>query len=283
MDRNSRFWPIRINRNGVIPNLILAFYAFVVLAPIVNMVILSFKTYRGILSEPIGLPDKWLFANYATAWERGKIGQLLMNTGIVAVGATLVVLACGSAVAFAIARLDFRGSQVVYLVFLAGMALPVQMIAVPMFTMMRQLSLIGSLASLVIAYGASGMAFTVFLLVNFIRSIPRELDEAATIDGAGPFRIFFHIVLPLLRPALTTTGVFNFVGAWNGFFFPLIFIQDPHRLTVAIGVTSFVGQYGTEWNYLLPALVMVMMPTVLIFIIASKQFTRNMAAGAMKF
>jgi raffinose/stachyose/melibiose transport system permease protein len=271
-----------VKRSTLLPHLLLGFYALVVIVPVLNMVLMSFKSYAEILRFPLGLPSRWHWENYLSAWTKGNLGQLLANTLLVGLASTALVLVCGSMAAYVIARFAFRGNQPIYLTFMAGMALPVQMLAIPMFVVMRQLSLIDNLLSLILAYSAAGLAFSVFLLVNFVRSIPRELDEAAYIDGAGPGAIFVQIILPLLRPALTTVGVFQFVAAWNGFFFPLVFIQDPEHMTVTVGVLSFVGQYGTEWDLLLPALVIVMIPTILVFVFASKQFTRNIAAGAVK-
>ena len=248
---NSRV-PARVRAGRLVPHLILGGYALIVLLPVLNMVLMSFKDYRGIVLSPIGWPREWHWSNYAEAWEKGNLGQLLVNTAIVSIASTAIILLCSSMAAYVIARFAFRGNQTIYVTFLAGLAIPVQMLAVPMFVVIRELFLIDSLWSLIFAYSAAGIAFSVFLLVNFIRTIPRDLDEAAFIDGAGPGTIFFMVILPLLRPALTTVAVFNFIAAWNGFFFPLLFVQNPQRMTVTVGVLSFVGQYGTQWNLFFP-------------------------------
>lgn len=272
----------RVRVGRAMPHVILGGYALIVLVPILNMVLMSFKDYRGIVLTPLGWPQQWHWSNYVEAWEKGNLGQLLVNTAIVSSVSTAIILLCSSMAAYVIARFAFRGNQAIYVTFLAGLAIPVQMLAVPMFVVMRELFLIDNLWSLIFAYSAAGIAFSVFLLVNFIRTIPRELDEAAYIDGAGPGTIFFAVILPLLRPALTTVAVFNFIAAWNGFFFPLLFVQNPEKMTVTVGVLSFVGQYGTQWNLLLPALVTVTLPTILVFVFASRQFARNIAGGAVK-
>lgn len=266
-----------------VPRSILVLYALVVLVPVVNLGLMSFKDYGEIVTSPIGLPSVWHWENYARAWGAGGLGQLIVNTVIVSVLSTLIVLICASTSAYVLARFAFRGAQPILLGYLAGLALPVQMLALPMFVVIRQLNLLNSLWALILCYAAAGMAFSVFLLINFVRSIPLSIDEAAYIDGAGPPTVFLRIILPLLRPALTTVAVFNLVAAWNGFFFPLVFIQDPQKMTVTVGVLSFVGQYGTEWDMLLPALVIVMLPAILVFIVASRQFTANMSSGAVKF
>jgi len=165
---------------------------------------------------------------------------------------------------------------------LAGLALPIQLIAVPLFIIMKNMNLLNNLLSVILVYVASGMSFSVFLLVNFFRTIPVDLEEAARIEGANVVQIYALIMLPLVRPALTSVGLFNFVSAWNALFFPLIFLSAKSQMTVTVGVLSFVGQYSTQWNLLLPALVIVILPTVVVFSLASRQFIRGLTAGAVR-
>jgi raffinose/stachyose/melibiose transport system permease protein len=233
-------------------------------------------------TSPVGLPQDWLFSNYSTAWSQGDLGQYLLNSVIVGVVSVFFVLLLSSLTAYVLARFEFPGNTFIYLLFLAGLALPVQLIAVPLFIIMKDLNLLNTLLSVILVYIASGMSFSVFLLVNFFRTIPVDLEEAARIEGANSLEIYALIMLPLLRPALTTVGLFNFVSSWNALFFPLIFLNDKSQMTVTVGVLSFVGQYSTQWNLLLPALVIVILPTVIIFIIASRQFIRGLTAGAVR-
>lgn len=261
---------------------ILVVWALVVLGPLIDMLLLSFKDLSGIISNPLGLPTQWNISNYAQAWIQGDLLTYLVNTAIVSVVSVAAILFLSSMAAYAIARFQFPGNQLVYLFFLSGLALPIQMIAVPLFILMRDLGLVDNVASVILIYASSGMSFSVFLLVNFIRHVPQDLEEAALLDGASYFQIYWRIILPLIRPSLGTVGLLNFISAWNGFFFPLILLSNPDQMTVAVGVLSFVGQYATQWNLLLPALVIVTLPTVIVFIIVSQQFIRNMTAGAIK-
>lgn len=266
-----------------LPSYILLFvYAVIVLVPLLDLVLLSFKHLSGIVSRPFSLPRIWHFANYATAWKEGNLAIFLMNTAWVAVAAVFGIVFLSSMAAYALARFNFRGNQWVYLFFLAGLALPIQMIAIPLFILMRHIDLLNNLVGLVLVYMASGLAFSVFLLVNFIRNVPKELEEAAFLDGANHFHVYWYVILPLVRPTLGTVGILNFISAWNNFFFPLILLSSPHKMTVAVGVMSFVGQYATQWNLLLPALVIVTLPTILLFVLVAKQFVRNLTAGAIK-
>lgn len=261
---------------------LLAIWALIVLWPLIDMFLLSFKDLAGIIGNPLGLPTQWNFSNYVQAWTQGNLLVYLINTAIVSLLSVTAILFLSSMAAYVIARFHFPGNQFVYLFFLSGLALPIQMIAIPVFILMRDLGLVDNFLSVILIYVGSGMSFSVFLLVNFIRHIPLDLEEAAFLDGASHFQIYWRIILPLIRPSLGTVGLLNFITAWNGFFFPLILLSDPNQMTVAVGVLSFIGEYAAQWNLLLPALIIVSLPTVVVFIIASRQFIRNMTAGAIK-
>jgi len=270
------------NRTQALVYVILTLGALIMLFPLINMVLLSFKSTSDIAAHPIALPQSWQFSNYSTAWSDGNLGQYLINSAVVSVVSVLCVLLLSSLAAYVLARFEFRGNTLVYMLFLAGLALPIQLIAVPLFIIMKDLNLINNLLSVILVYIASGMSFSVFLLVNFFRTIPVEMEEAARIEGANSLQIYAYIMVPLVRPALTTVGLFNFVSSWNALFFPLIFLNDKNQGTVTVGILSFVGQYSTQWNLLLPALVIVILPTVLVFMFASHQFIRGLTAGAVR-
>jgi raffinose/stachyose/melibiose transport system permease protein len=269
-------------RTAVISHLILVVYGLIVVVPLLFIVYLSFKSLSGILATPMSPPDGLHTENYTQAWSEGDLLRLLINTVVVAVVTVAVILAVSSLAAFVIARYQFRGNQLLYLFFVAGLALPIQIIALPVFILMRNLGLLNSLWSLVLVFSAGGVSFSVFLLVNFMRTIPRELQEAAVIDGAGALQIYWHVVLPLVRPSLGIVAIFEFITAWKEFFFPLLLIQNQKSMTVPVGVLSFVGEHTTEWQLLLAALVMVSLPTIVGFLIVSKQFRRNIMGGGVK-
>ncbi|HXT37173.1 MAG TPA: carbohydrate ABC transporter permease [Chloroflexota bacterium] len=269
-------------REQAVVYILLALGALIMLFPLIDMVLMSFKSMSEIGTAPVGLPQTWLFSNYGTAWSQGNLGQYLVNSAIVSACSVVFVLLLSSLAAYVLARFEFPGNAFIYLLFLAGLALPIQLIAVPLFIIMKDLSLLNTLISVILVYTASGMSFSVFLLVNFFRTIPVDLEEAASIEGANSLSIYWLIMLPLLRPAFTTVGLFNFVSSWNALFFPLIFLNDNSKMTVTVGVLSFVGQYSTQWNLLLPALVIITLPTVLVCIVASRQFIRGLTAGALR-
>jgi raffinose/stachyose/melibiose transport system permease protein len=270
------------NRGHLLAHAVLMLGALLILLPLTNLVLMSFMSLPDMAASPIGLPPTWQFNNYADAWNQGNLGQYLVNTAIVALISVAGILLCSSLAAYVLARYKFRGNTAVYLLFLAGYALPIQLIAVPVFVMMKNLNLIDNLGSVILIYTAGGMPFSIFLLVNYFRTLPTELEEAARLEGANEFQIYAYIDMPLARPALTTVALFNFVGAWNGLFFPLILLADQNKMTVTVGVLSFIGQYEAQWNLILPALIIIMIPTLLVFALASGQFIRGLTAGAVK-
>lgn len=263
-------------------HLVLALYSAIVLVPLLFVVFLSFKDSAGILGKPLGWPSPWQPENYSQALQDGNLLQLLLNTLIVTVAAVAAILALSSLAAFVIARFRFKGNQLLYLYFVSGMALPIQLIALPIFILVRNLGLLNSLIGLIVVMAAGGLSFSVFLLVNFMRSIPWELQEAATVDGAGPLRIYWHVILPLVRPALGIVAIFQFLAVWKEFFLPLLLIQDTDKMTVSVGILNFVGQYTTQWQLLLAGIVLVSLPTIIGFLFVSRQFRRNLMAGAVK-
>lgn len=265
-----------------VSNVLLAIYALVVLVPLVFVVFLSIKDIPGILGTPLSLPSTIHVENYSQAWSAGNLGQFLLNTVVVATATVFVILVFSSLAAFVIARYRFRGNQLLYLFFVSGLALPIQIIALPIFILIKNLHLLNTLPALIIVFSSGGISYSVFILVNFMRSIPFELQEAAVMDGAGPLRIYWHIVLPLIRPALGIVAIFQFLAAWKEFFLPLLLIQDPGSMTVPVGLLSFVGEHSTQWQLLLAGLVIISLPTIIGFLLVAKQFRRDLVSGGVK-
>lgn len=266
----------------IVSQAMLAVYAAIVLVPLAFVLYLSIKDIPGIIGTPLSLPSVVHVENYPQAWSEGNLGRFLLNSVIVASATVLAILVFSSLAAFVIARYRFRGNQLLYLFFVSGLALPIQIIALPIFILIKNLHLINTLSSLIIVFASGGISYSVFILVNFMRSIPFELQEAAVIDGAGPWRIYWHIVLPLVRPALGIVAIFQFLAAWKEFFLPLLLIQDPESMTVPVGILSFVGEHSTQWQLLLAGLVIISLPTIIGFLLVAKQFRRNLISGGVK-
>ncbi len=258
-------------------------YAVLVVYPLLIMVASSLKTTGEIFANPLSLvPESIRLGNYAEAWNQANFGTYFRNSIFVGVVSVLLILFFGSMAAYVLARFSFPGNRAIYLLFLAGFMIPVRLAIVPLFIMMRDLHLLDTLWSLILVYIASGMPFTVFLMVNFFRHIPRDLEDAAVLYGAGPFQVYYQIMLPLVRPALATVGLFHFLNVWNDFFFPLIFIRSENLRTVPLGVSTFFGEYTNDWALLFAALSISIVPVIVIYLLASKQFIAGLTSGAIK-
>lgn len=261
---------------------VLMIWAVIVLFPIWIMVINSLKDRLSIYSNTFGLPETWNFSNYTDVLKSGDFAQYFINSFIV-VGVSLVlILILGSMVSYALAQWKGKWSHLLFLFFIMGMMLPIKIASIKLLQMMRDFGLLDSIWSLVPIYVAMGMPIAVFILTEFIRQIPHELMEASLVDGAGRFMIFTRIIIPLLRPALSTVAIYNLVPIWNDLWFPLIFITDDKSKTVLLGVTRLFGQYQTDWSKVMAVLTLSSLPVLLLYIFMSRRFIKGMTAGAIK-
>lgn len=279
--RRSRPWG-RWLSNGLI-QIVLIGYALIVLYPLLIMIASSLKTTGEIFATPLQLiPGTFRFVNYVDAWNQANFGTYFRNSIFVGLISVVMILWFGSMAAYVLARFSFPGNRLIYLLFLAGFMIPVRLAIVPLFVMMRDLHLLDTLWSLIVVYIAGGMPFTIFLMVNFFRHVPRDLEDAAVLDGAGPFQVYYQIMLPLVRPALATVGLFHFLNVWNDFFFPLIFIRSENLRTVPLGVSTFFGEYTNDWALMFAALSISILPVIAVYLMASKQFIAGLTSGALK-
>ncbi len=262
--------------------LLLLLWACINLFPVGIMLVSGFKDTREIFQNPFGLPQSWSLENHLEAWTQANFAGYFTNSVVVTVFSIVSIIFVSSMGAFVIARFRFPGRRLIYLFLISGLALPVRLAIIPIFLIVRDLGIQDTLFSLVVVYTAGGIAFSMFLLTNFFRSIPGDFHDSARIDGAGDFRIYRSIYLPLLRPALATVAVFNFINVWNDFFFPLIFINDESKMTIPLGIQSFFGEYTVRWDLLFSALSISVIPMILFFILLSRQFISGLTEGAIK-
>lgn len=256
--------------------------AFINLYPLFVLFLSSFKTTPEIFMKPFALPKVWKFSNYAEAWNKANFANYFKNSIIITVFSLAAIVLVSSMAAYVIARFEFRGKRALFLYLITGLALPARLAIIPIFLTVRDLHLQNTYTSLVLVYTAGGIAFSMFLLINFFKSLPRELEDSAKIDGAGPFRVYWSIDLPLLKPALATVVIFNFVDIWNDFFFPLILINKDSLKTIPLGIQAFYGEYGVQWNLLFAGLNISVLPVLILFILMSKQFIAGLTEGAVK-
>lgn len=256
--------------------------ATISLYPIFLMFLSSFKSSAEIFKNPLGLPTSFSLDTYRTLLSKIPFDQYFINSVIVSVTSVVLVVIFCSLAAFYIARFNFSWNNAIFFLFLLGMMIPIKLGIVPLFILMRDLGLINSLWSLIFMNIATGTPITMLILTGFFRTLPLELEEAARIDGAGNLRTLWHVLLPLMRPALGTVVIINFIASWNDFFFPLIFITEKAKMTIPVGMLSLFGEHSADWGSLFAGLTLASLPMIVLFLIASKQFMEGLTAGAVK-
>jgi raffinose/stachyose/melibiose transport system permease protein len=277
--------PEGVNRHWITGTLTSAFlwlYAIIAIGPLLLMVLNSLRSQQDIAAQPLGLPLPARFLSYQQAWLTASFDTYFINSIVVTVGSVLVSTVVSLLAAYAFARARHRFFAGVEAVFLSGLMLPVHLAILPLFYLLDGLGLTSNLISLVLVYGAMGIPFTTFVLAVFFRQMPIELEEAARLDGAGPFQTFWRILIPLVRPAIATVIVFRFVPIWNDFFYPLILMRDRNSYTLPVGLTRFFGEYSTDWPQLFAGLTIATLPLVIIFLVATKQIISGLTAGMSK-
>lgn len=262
--------------------LLLIIGAFIMLAPFLYMIGTSFKPHAFVLElPPRFIPSDPTLDNYTRALTSNNFGRYFLNSLLVASTSTVVVVVLSSLLAYAFARWDFPGRQVLFYTMLGTMMIPTLVLIIPQFVLAKNLHLLDSLWGLVVVYSA-GTAFNMFLLRGFFEEIPQDLFDAATIDGAGPFRTFWTIALPLARPALAAVSIFSFLGAWDEFTWALTAINNQELYTLPIALRLFQQQHGTEWGVVFAASAIAVLPTIIVFIIFQRHFIKGITSGAVK-
>lgn len=255
------------------------------IVPVLYVWIAGFRTSADLNADPAGLPDPWFLGNYATVLGSTRFWGSVFSSSLVAVGTTLGVVVLGITAAFVIARYTFRGRQGLYTFFAAGLMFPVTVAALPLSILLRDLGLNGTFVGLIIPQIAFALPVTIIILVPFLRAIPRELEEAAFIDGASRLGFFWHIMLPLSGPGLITVGVLAFLGSWNGYLLPLLVMAAggmPQDLwTLPLGVQQFSTQYSQDTGAVLAYTSLAMLPALAFFLFAEKRIVGGLA-GAVK-
>lgn len=260
--------------------LLLAMTALMLL-PFVWMLSASLKLDKDVFRFPIAwIPPAPQWGNYVRIWTRVPFLTFFRNTATLTVTITLLQLASSSLAAYAFAKLQFKGRDFLFLGYIASIAIPWQVYMVPQFIMMRRLDLVDTHLALILLQAFS--AFGVFLLRQAMNTVPHDLDQAATLDGAGHFRIFWVIVLPLVRPALATLAVFAFLNTWNSFLWPLIILRDPLMQTLPVALSSLQGQYSTQWDVLMAGSVVSIIPMFALYVFAQKYIVQGVAGTGLK-
>lgn len=270
-------------REQTVVQFIMLAWVAVVLIPFGAAVVNALKPNVGqVFREPFGLPDPWTWSNFVNAWVNANFSQYFLNSSIIAISCVIIVVLCASSTAFVLARMPFRGSTAVFICFLIGVIIPIRLALAPLFDIVRTLGLLDSLLGVILVQSASMMPVAVFILVSFMKNISVELEEAAKMDGALPFTIFWRIIFPLMRPAIATIALLTFVQAWNEYFLPLIFLQSESNYPLTLGLQRFNQQYAIQWHMMFAGILIMMGPTIIAFMLASKQFIAGLTQGGVK-
>ncbi len=267
-----------------VSQLVLAAWALVVIFPLVWMVITAFKTDREIFFSPWKWPAVLQWSNFDRAWTQASIGHYFLNTIIVVGASVFLTLLFSSMAAYVLSRFDFPGNRFIYYLFLAGLMFPVFLALVPLFFVVKDLHMIGTYQGLILVYTAYSLPFSIFFLTSFFKSLPSEVAEAAIIDGASQYRVFFNIMLPMAQPGLVAIGIFNVLGQWNQFILPLVLNPNPGRYVLSQGLAFLAIQqgYDSDWSALFAALTITMIPTLIVYILFQRRVQEGMTAGALK-
>lgn len=259
-------------------------WVVIICAPLLWVLMSSFKTTQQIFGSPFTLPTSFNFDNYVSAWTTASIGTYFANTVIVVGCALVIVMLLGSMCAYYLARYEFRGSKIIYYLMLAGLTFPIFLAVVPLFQTLRGFGLLNTFPGLIITYVAFALPFTVFFLYAFFRTLPQEIAEAAMIDGAGPWRIFFTIMLPMAKPGIASVAIFNFLGLWNQFLLPIALNTNTSNYVLSQGMASFASQAGYAVNFgaLFAAVVITVLPVLVTYIIFQRQLQGSVQTGMLK-
>ena len=263
---------------------LLAIWSIIVIVPFLWVVLSSFKTTEEILASPFALPANWSFDNYVNAWTDAGIRSFFLNTVIVVASALVLVMLLGAMCAYVLARFKFPGSRFIYYLMLAGLTFPVFLAIVPLFFILKNAGLLNTLPGLIMVYVAFALPFTVFFLYAFFKALPDDVYEAALMDGAGDWRAFFQIMLPMARPGMASVAIFNFLGLWNQFLLPVALNTDQRRYVLTQGMAEFASQagYAVDFGALFAAVVITVVPVLIVYLIFQRRLEGSVSQGTFR-
>ncbi|MEQ1823022.1 MAG: carbohydrate ABC transporter permease [Fimbriimonadaceae bacterium] len=269
----------RLSRATILVVVIIA-----VLVPVLWVVESSFKESSEVFTNPWGLPKAIQWGNYRGAWKEEGLGQGFVNSAIICAATLTILLPIGTMAAYILGRYPFRGSRPLLGVFMGGMMFPNFLLVISLLTLLTSMGLNDSILGVVVAYVAYSLSFTIFVLTGFFESLPKELAEAATIDGCGHFDIFRRVMLPLVRPGIIVVAIFNAIGLWNEYPLALILLSSPEKRTLPLKIADMATnqQYSSNWGHLFAGLVLVMLPVTIVYWLLREKIQEAMVAGAIK-
>jgi len=269
-----------------VKQLLLYLVAIVVLCVVIIPLMFSwlggFRTNQQLVTKPVGLPDPWVLRNYTDILQMRSFWRQVWNSTLIAMLTTAFVLPSASLAAFVLARYRFKGRELVYGLFTLGLLFPVAVAILPLFIVLRQAGLLSNPFGVALPQAAFLLPISIIIMRPFFRAVPQELQDAAAIDGCGPWRLYWSVMLPLSRPVLSTVGVITLVTSWNAFLLPLLVLVDPNKHTLPIGVNNISSQYSTDFALVLAYTSLAMLPALLFYALAERQIVGGLTAGAVK-
>lgn len=270
------------NRGKALVYIVLILIAVLFAYPFYFTFMSSLKSSEQIFQSPYSLPNPARWGNYAKAWEIGNMGTYLGNSFILAFGAVVVTGLIGSMAAYMLAKFKFKLRGAIYLLFLAGMMIPIQTAIIPLAYVFGKMRVMNSFPMMILLYTAFSLPMTVFIMTGFIKSVPTEIEEAAVIDGASAIWVYFKVIIPLSMPAMVSASIFNFLANWNNLLFPLVFLTEETKKTISIGLLSFFGIYNSDYGGVMAAITISVLPVMLIYILLQEKVEKGLTAGAVK-
>lgn len=278
-------YPIRHKKLRIFTILKYAFLilmTFICLFPIYFAVVSSFKSTSEIFASMFSLPQHLSFNNYTMAWKTGNLGRYFVNTVYLTSTSLIILVVIGSMAAYVLCRYEFKFQNSILMFFVSGMMIPMQSVIIPLAFNLGALQIRNSYTILILLYVAFQLPMTIFIFSGFMRGIPRDLEEAAMIDGCNASRIYAKVILPLSTPAIVTATIFNFINIWNNLLFPLVFITDKNKQVISYGLLTFFSQWKSDYGGVMAAITLSILPCFLIYILLQERVEQGMTAGAVK-
>ena len=267
---------------NILKYIVLGLYAITCLYPMVWLILSSFKSNEELFANTWGLPSALEITNYVTAIVQGKIGRYFINSVTTSIASVVICVVLASMVSYAITRMQWKLSKMVLRLFLLGMMIPMYATIIPLFSIFNKLDLLNTYISVIIPHVVFGFPMAIFILAGFMEGIPRELEEAAVMDGANIYQIFGKIIAPITKPSIVTVEVITFVDAWNDLLIPQIFLTSSEKMTLPVGLTEFEGLHTTNYVASIAAVVITVIPSIVVYGILHKNIMEGMVAGAVK-
>ena len=272
----------KFDLNKLLIYFLLIITAIVVILPLLFIFINSFKGLADFTKNVFGLPHEIQFGNYSVAWEQGNFFRLISNSLIITIISVVALIFLGALASYPIARKKLFGGNFIYILFLSGLMIPPQVIAIPLFILEKYLGLLNTLPGLIFVYIAAQLPITVFIFVGFMRGIPVEIEEAAHIDGCSNIGTFWRIIFPLVKPAVATVSILGSLNIWNDFFYPLILINTRENMTVTLGLFAFRSFFRVTFTNLFAYMSSMIIPMIILYLVLQKFIIKGMTAGAVK-